>query len=658
MSKAEQQYDSSSISVLEGRDAVRKRPAMYIGSTGKSGYHHLVYEIVDNSIDEALAGHCKNIAVTLLPDGYVQVEDDGRGIPVGIHPVKKISAVEVVLTILHAGGKFGDNKAYSSTGGLHGVGSSVVNFLSEKFFVQVKREGFIWTQEYVKGVPTDRLKKGEPCKTTGTMVRFKPDIEVFKEFEKFDYDTLISRFHELGFLNPTVSFVITDKRVSPAKVEKFKHDDGLVGFVKEMNKGKKVLHDPASFEAVSGTTTASVAFQYNDKYQENVLSFVNSINTSEGGTHLVGFKTAYTRALNNYYLSDQFETKGKKVELIGDDFREGLSAVISIKMINPQFESQTKIKLGNSEIKGIVDKLVYEKVSVWLRKNPGPANFILQKALVAGRAREEARKAKELVQRKSAIDYFSSGLPGKLADCQSSNPDECELFLVEGESAGGTAKLGRNRKYQAILPLKGKVLNVEKTATSKSLVNAELKSISMAVGTGVLDQFALTKLRYNKIIIMTDADVDGSHIKVLLMTAFYKLMPELCKAGNLYAACPPLYLVTRRGRKTYLHADEDLERYRREEFGLVPDISEEEFKRREDSYKKQVTLQRFKGLGEMSAEQLWETTMNPENRRLKKLNIGDEKDLVDLIKMLMGNEIEARREFIMSHASQVQRLDI
>lgn len=648
MTEPTSDYSASEITVLKGAEAVRKRPAMYIGSTGKSGYHHLIWEIVDNSIDEALAGFCKNITVTLQPDNYVEVQDDGRGIPVELHPEEKKSGVEVVLTILHAGGKF-DDKLYQASGGLHGVGAAVVNFLSSRLDVAVKRDGGLWIQSYARGVPKAPLKRAGDAKGTGTFIRFTPDPEVFKELEAYDFSIIAKRLQELAYLNSGVTITLNDKRGDKPVSKVFTSAEGLAGFVKDLNKGKATVHPPIEIKDREKNVEVRLAIQYNQGLDEKILTFVNSINTIEGGTHLSGFRAGLTKALNNYY-SSSFDAKGK-LELTSDDFREGLAAVVSIKMGNPQFESQTKIKLGNTEIRWIVEKVVYDRMASWLRQESGYANIIMSRALVAAKAREEARKAKDLVRRKSIIESASFALPGKLSDCSSSKAEECELFLVEGESAGGTAKAGRDRRIQAILPLKGKVINAEKTTLDKVLNNAEINAIKLAVGTGIMERFDASRLRYHKIILMTDADVDGSHIKTLLLTAFFRLMPDLLKQGYLYCACPPLYRAEiakgkNRGHVTWLYNDDDLARFRK-----ATGLDKVEFNEK-------IKLQRFKGLGEMSAEQLWDTTMNPERRVLKRLVIDDEAGFAKLIELLMGGDVPERRDFIIKNCLNARTLDI
>ncbi len=795
-------YDSSSIKVLEGLEAVRLRPAMYIGSTGESGLHHLVYEVVDNSVDEALAGYCDKIEVTIHIDNSITVTDNGRGIPVDIHPEEGVSAAEVVMTKLHAGGKF-DTSSYKVSGGLHGVGVSVVNALSEWLKLEVWRDGGLWVQEYERGVPKAPIRKvGKVLKKTGTRITFRPDPTIFSTIE-FNYDTLAQRLRELAFLNKGLHITLTDEREDPPRVQEFHYSGGIAEFIKHLNRGKEVLHPVIYFEGVKdlpngGQLHIEVGLQYTDRYNETVFSFANNINTVDGGTHLSGFRSALTRTIN-YYAQQAGLIKNGKENLTGDDVREGLTAVISVKLPQPQFEGQTKTKL-NSDIYGLVVQFVNEKLGEYFDKNPAVMRRIVTKALEAARAREAARKARELTRRKGALD--SAGLPGKLADCQERDPARCELFLVEGESAGGTAKAGRDRRYQAILPLKGKILNVEKARYEKMLSHEEIRAIITAIGTGIgKDEFDISKLRYGKIIIMTDADVDGSHIRTLLLTFFFRHMQELITRGHIYVAQPPLYRIKRGKYEKYIkdekeltqeilrHATEELTLridadgrelkgpeleqfllqlddyrhmfqrvYRRlrhegvvevvarpnlqldsaeafrdsagleplaaalETLGVKPQLvlDEEqaawkvvfydpsgaqrtidielidlpEFRRlrriahqiapynqppfivtrknqehRIEHWRQLLdfvrtectrdwTIQRYKGLGEMNAEQLWETTMNAETRTLLRVELRDVVESDEIFSTLMGDDVESRRRFIEEHALDVRNLDI
>ncbi len=621
-------YSAESIKVLEGLEGVRKRPAMYIGSTGKDGLYHLIYEVVDNSVDEALAGYCKKIKVSLNEDGSVTVEDDGRGIPIDMHPTYKIPAVQLALTKLHAGGKF-DKKSYVISGGLHGVGISVVNALSKKLIVEVKREGKIYQQEYSRGNAKTKLKIVGNCDSndTGTKVTFWPDDNIFSTLE-FDYKVLEVRFREITFLNAGLKINLNDKIKN--KKQEFFSAGGLIEFVKWVNKSKEVIHKPIYFKREINSTIIEVSIQYNDGYQENIFGFVNTINTVEGGTHVSGFKTALTRVINDYA-----KKKGlKNGFLLGDDVREGITAIVSIKTKEPQFEGQTKTKLGNSEIKGFVDSAVTSALSEFFEENPSVAKKITSKALDSAKARLAAKKAKDLVRRKNAFSF--GGLPGKLADCSSKKPEKTELYLVEGESAGGSAKQARNKEIQAILPLKGKILNVEKSNPVKALSSEEITNMITAIGTGVGEQFNMGKLRYSKVIIMTDADVDGEHIKTLLLTFFFRFMPELIKNGNIYAALPPLFRVRKR-KDYYVYSEEELKKIT-EKLGAA-------------------NTTRFKGLGEMSLMQLWETTMNPKTRKLKKIFIKDAVEADQTFSMLMGSNVQARKTFISENAREAQ-LDV
>ena len=632
-----QSYDESQIQVLEGLEAVRKRPGMYIGSTSSRGLHHLVYEIVDNSIDEALAGFCKNIEVAINEDNSITVVDDGRGMPVGIHPKMGKATVEVIMTVLHAGGKFGGG-GYKVSGGLHGVGASVVNALSEYCEVTVKREGFIWQQKYSRGnVLCDLTKIGESDEH-GTKVLFKPDHEIFED-TVFDFEVLASRLRELAFLNKGIAITLTDKREGEERVEKFHYEGGIKEFVSYLNRNKEVLHEsPIYVEGEKDGIIAEIALQYNDGYNENLYSFANNIDTIEGGTHLAGFKSALTRAINDY--AKRFgHIKDNDKNLSGDDAREGLTAVVSVKISEPQFEGQTKTKLGNSEVRGVVDSIVAEGVSIFLEENPAVGKIIIDKALMAARARDAARKARELT-RKSVLER--STLPGKLADCSSKDPMECEIYIVEGDSAGGSAKQGRNRKFQSILPLRGKILNVEKQRLDRILNSDTIRSMITAFGAGIGKDFDEAKLRYNRIIIMTDADVDGAHIRTLLLTFFYRYMRPLIDGGHVYIAQPPLYKVSKGKREEYAYTDEDLDKIL------------EEFGGKDNS----INIQRYKGLGEMNANQLWDTTMDPEHRILLKATVEDAIAADEIFTILMGDKVEPRREFIQKNANKVSNLDI
>lgn len=635
MEQNKQSYDENQIQVLEGLEAVRKRPGMYIGSTSSRGLHHLVYEIVDNSIDEALAGFCKNIKVTINEDNSIQVIDDGRGMPVGMHPKMKKPTVEVIMTVLHAGGKFGGG-GYKVSGGLHGVGASVVNALSDKCIVTVKREGHIWQQEYHKGKVVTDLNIVGNTDETGTEVYFKPDEEIFDEVV-YDFEVLSQRLRELAFLNKGISITLIDKRDD--REEEYYYEGGIKSFVEYLNRNKEPLHEQTIYvEGIKDGVSVEVALQYHDGYNENIFSFANNIDTIEGGTHLVGFKTALTRVLNDY--GKKFgHLKENDKNLSGDDIREGLTAVISVKIGEPQFEGQTKTKLGNSEVRGIVDSIVGEGMSIFLEENPSVGKTVIDKALMAARAREAARKARELT-RKSVLER--SSLPGKLADCSSKDPRECEIYIVEGDSAGGSAKQGRDRKFQAILPLRGKILNVEKQRLDRILNADTIRSMITAFGAGIGTDFDIEKIRYNRIIIMTDADVDGAHIRTLLLTFFYRYMRELIDGGHVYIAQPPLYKVSKCKNEAYAYSDDELEQILNE------------FGGRDNS----LDIQRYKGLGEMNAEQLWDTTMDPEKRILLKATIEDAMAADEIFTILMGDKVEPRREFIQQNAKKVSNLDI
>jgi DNA gyrase subunit B len=623
-------YDVEKIQVLEGIHAIRKRPSMYIGSTDTRGLHHLVYEVVDNSIDEAMAGFCSNIDVSLNPDGSVSVVDDGRGIPVDIHPKHKKPGVEIVMTTLHSGGKF-DRKSYKVSGGLHGVGLSVVNALSEWIEVRVHRNGKEYFQRYERGSPTCNLKAVKDVDGTGTIVTFMPDREIFDMIE-FDFDTLSSTLKELAFLNKGV-------RISIGKGDRkevFQYDGGIVEYVQHINRNKNVLHqEPIYIEGERDDTQVEIAMQYTDSYAENIHTFANNINTTEGGTHLSGFRSALTRTINDYARKNNLLKD--KYNLSGEDAREGLTSIISVRLGEPQFEGQTKTKLGNSEIKGIVESIINKKLYEYFEENPGVARVCIERCKLAAQAREAARKARELTRRKGFLE--TSTLPGKLADCSERNPELSELYIVEGDSAGGSAKQGRDRRFQAILPLRGKILNVEKARLHKILKNNEIRALITAFGTNIGEEFDIEKARYHKLIIMTDADIDGSHIRTLLLTFFYRYMRPLIDAGYIYIAQPPLYRVKRGKEEHYLYNEKEMN---------------EKFK----ELGRGATIQRYKGLGEMNPRQLWETTMNPDTRILALVTIEDAVKADELFTILMGDAVEPRREFIHEHAKEVVNLDV
>ena len=631
-----QSYDESQIQVLEGLEAVRKRPGMYIGSTSSRGLHHLVYEIVDNSIDEALAGFCNEISVSINEDNSITVIDNGRGMPTGIHPKMGKSAVEVIMTVLHAGGKFGGG-GYKVSGGLHGVGASVVNALSEWCEVTVSRDGEVWQQKYSRGAAISDLAKIGETEEHGTRVSFKPDIEIFEETE-YDFEILSNRLRELAFLNKGIRIVLTDKR-EENKEDVYFYEGGIKEFVAYLNRNKEVLHqEPIYVEGERDGIIAEVSLQYNDGYSENLYSFANNIDTIEGGTHLSGFKTALTRVINDYGKKFNHLKENDK-NLSGDDIREGLTAVVSVKISEPQFEGQTKTKLGNSEVRSVVDSIVGEGVSIFLEENPNVGKIIIEKALMAARARDAARKARELT-RKSVLER--SALPGKLADCSSKDPLECEIYIVEGDSAGGSAKQGRNRRFQAILPLRGKILNVEKQRLDRILTSDTIKSMITAFGAGIGDDFDENKLRYNRIIIMTDADVDGAHIRTLLLTFFFRYMRGLIDGGHVYIAQPPLYQIKKNKKEYYAYSDKELE-------SMLEEIGGKD---------NTTNIQRYKGLGEMNANQLWDTTMDPEKRILLKATVEDAIAADEIFTILMGDKVEPRREFIHKNAKKVSNLDI
>ncbi len=620
------EYSAKDIEVLDDLEAVRKRPGMYIGGVGIRGLHHLLWEIVDNSIDEHLAGYCDTIKVTIHEDGSVSVEDNGRGIPTEMHPIGR-PALEIVMTKLHAGGKF-NRKVYKVSGGLHGVGLSVVNALSEWLEVWVKRGGKVYYQRYERGKPVTELKVVGEAKDTGTKIRFKPDSDLFETTE-FRYDLISQRLKELAYLNRGLRIILEDER--SGKREEYRFEDGIVGLVKALNRNRKTLHDPIYIEGERNGIKVEIAIQFTDSDIENLLAFANNIATVEGGTHVIGFRAGLTRAVNEYGRKNV-----RKFEVLsGADIREGLTAVISVKIPEPQFEGQTKTKLTNSEVKTVVESIVYSGVLRWLEENPQRADVLINKFLITKRAREAAKKAKDLVKRRNEL---LNTLPGKLADCSSKDPNERELFIVEGESAGGSAKQARDRRFQAILPIRGKIINVEKSGMSKILKNAEIKAIIAAIGAGIGKEFDISKVRYRRIIIMTDADVDGAHIRTLLLTFFYRYMRPLVEAGYLFIAQPPLYRVKKGKKVYYAYSDSELN-------GLLEKLGDAE-------------VQRYKGLGEMNPEQLWETTMDPKNRILIQVTIEDAKRADELFRILMGEDVESRRRFIMEHSKEVRNLDI
>ena len=643
MEKYEHKYGAEQIQVLEGLEAVRKRPGMYIGSTSVRGLHHMVYEIVDNCVDEALAGYCTEINIVIEPGNIMSVEDNGRGIPVEIHPKTHISTAETVYTVLHAGGKFGGDSGYKVSGGLHGVGASVVNALSNWVEVTIQRDGGLYQMSFEKGKTVKKLEKIGNSKKTGTKVRFLADDTIF-ETQEFDYDVLETRFREMAFLTKGLKITFEDKR-NPEKQKKveFCFEGGLKSFVEFLNKNKECLHKDPIYIEKDGEVPVEIAMQYTTSYSENIYTFVNNINTIEGGTHLEGFKRALTKVFNDYARSHNL-LKDKDANLQGEDIREGITAVVSVKVKEPQFEGQTKTKLGNSEVTGIVQSMVNEALATFLEENPNVAKAILEKCVSAARAREAARKARELVRRKSALE--TTTLPGKLADCSSKNAEECEVYIVEGDSAGGSAKQGRDRKFQAILPLWGKMLNVEKARADKIYGNDKLNPVIVAVGAGIGKDFDITKIRYGKVIIMADADVDGAHIRTLMLTFFFRYMRPLIENGNVYLAQPPLYKLAKKGMEDiYCYTDE----------GLDKAFAELEAK---GIARESLSLQRYKGLGEMNPEQLWETTMNPEKRTLIQVTMDDAIKADETFTLLMGDEVEPRRDFIAQNAKYVKNLDI
>ncbi|MFN2316536.1 MAG: DNA topoisomerase (ATP-hydrolyzing) subunit B [Gemmatimonadales bacterium] len=632
-------YAAGSIQVLKGLEAVRKRPGMYIGSTSENGLHHLVYEVVDNSIDEALAGYCDTIGVVIHPDNSVTVTDNGRGIPVEMHPTEKKPALEVALTVLHAGGKF-DKNSYKVSGGLHGVGVSVVNALSEKLVATVDRDGQRHQMSFVRGKTTQDITVVGKTKSTGTTITFKPDPEIFTVLE-YHYTTLADRLRQLAFLNKGITITLTDEREDPAKAEVFYAKGGLVEFVQWLNRNRKSLHPkPVSFFAAKDDVEVDLALQYEDGYNENVFTFVNNINTHEGGTHLTGFRSALTRTINEFAKKGNYLKKAD-FTLSGEDIREGLTCVLHVKVKEPQFEGQTKTKLGNSEVEGIVKQVVNEHLGNYLEEHPPVIRAILDKAVSAARAREAARKARDLVRKKSGLE--NAVLPGKLADCSLDDPALCEIYLVEGDSAGGSAKQGRDRSFQAILPLRGKILNVERARIDKILGNEEIRSMITAIGAGVREEFDLAKTRYHKIILMTDADVDGAHIRTLLLTFFFRQMPELIEAGYIFIAQPPLYRVARGKEEFYAYNDQEREEY---------------VKRISNGGEKNVNIQRYKGLGEMNPDQLWKTTMDPATRTVQRVTLEDAVEASKLFDELMGDLVEPRRLFIEQNARYVSVLDV
>ena len=637
MDKVEHEYGAEQIQVLEGLEAVRKRPGMYIGSVSVRGLHHLVYEIVDNSVDEALAGYCKEINITIEPGNVICVEDDGRGIPVGKHEKTGLSAAETVYTVLHAGGKFGGDSGYKVSGGLHGVGSSVVNALSKWVEVTIQRDGGIYQMAFERGKTTKHLEKIGDSNKTGTKVRFLADDTIFETLE-YEYEVLENRFREMAFLTKGLKLTIEDKRVEPSRKSEFCYEGGLISFVEYLNRNKEKINDKPIYIEKDGEFPIEIAIQYTTAYSENIYSFVNNINTIEGGTHLEGFKRSLTKVFNDYAKKHNI-LKEKDPNIQGEDIREGITAVISVKVKEPQFEGQTKTKLGNSEVTGNVMSVMNEELSAFLEENPNIAKAILEKCISAARAREAARKARELVRRKSALE--GSTLPGKLADCSEKNAELCEVYIVEGDSAGGSAKQGRDRKFQAILPLWGKMLNVEKSRADKIYNNDKLQPVILAIGAGIGNDFDITKIRYGKVIIMADADVDGAHIRTLLLTFFFRYMRPLIENGNVYLAQPPLYKISKKGIKDiYCYSDEQLTE-KLDEVG-----------------REGASIQRYKGLGEMNPEQLWDTTMNPETRILIKVNIEDAIKADEIFNILMGDDIAPRRDFIEQNAKYVKNLDI
>jgi DNA gyrase subunit B len=628
-------YTAEDIQVLGGREAVRLRPGMYIGSTDQRGLHHLVYEIVYNSVDEAMAGYCDKITITLREDDGITVSDNGRGIPVDIHPVTNISALETVMTTLHAGAKFG-GKIYQVSGGLHGVGASVVNALARTLAVSVRRDGKLYKQEYERGIPVEEAKEVGPAKGTGTSITFRADEEIFPKIS-YDFNTLGERLREVAYLNKGLTIVFRDEPNDREKT--FYFEGGITGFVRHLNRNRAVRHRlPIYIEKTVGNTIVEVAMQYNDGFADSTFSFANCVNTIEGGTHLTGFRSALTRVLNDYAHKNKL-LKESDANLVGEDVREGLTAIVSVKLSEPQFEGQTKSKLGNIEVKSLTEGVVAEGLALYLEEHPDDARRILDKAITAAKGREAARKARDLIIKKNSLD--AGTLPGKLAECSSKNPEHCEIYLVEGDSAGGSAKQGRNRRFQAILPLRGKILNVEKASPEKILSHEEIRAIITALGTGIDDEFNLSRLRYHRVILMTDADVDGAHIRTLLLTFFFRHMPELIANSHLYIAQPPLFRIKSAKVEHWVYNEREKEEVLGEMKGS-----------------KNIVLQRYKGLGEMSAEQLWQTTMNPESRTLLSVNVEDVAKADSIFSLLMGGEVPPRKAFIQAHGRSVKNLDI
>ncbi|OIO49401.1 MAG: DNA gyrase subunit B [Parcubacteria group bacterium CG1_02_41_12] len=669
-----QAYGASQISVLEGLEPVRKRPGMYIGNTAKEGLHHLVWEVVDNSIDEAMAGFANEITIALLPDSAVSVTDNGRGIPVDKHPTAKVSALEVVLTKLHAGGKFGEG-GYKVSGGLHGVGVSVVNALSEFTRAEVKREGKLWMQEYKRGKPVKKVASIGSARGTGTTIIFKPDDTIFTTME-FDWDYILDHLRQQAYLTKGVKISITDERADDSKSYSFYFEGGIASYVKHINRNHEPKHESVFYiEKEIDNINVEVALQYIEDYKENVFSFANNIHTIEGGSHLVGFRTALTRTLNAY-AKNKGILKDKDDTLQGEDTREGLTAIVSVKVPEPQFEGQTKAKLGNDEVRPAVDTVFSDALAVWMEEHPREAEAIIGKALLAAQARKAARAARDTVLRKGALEGFA--LPGKLADCSSKDPSECELYIVEGDSAGGSAKQGRDRRFQAILPLRGKILNVERARIDKMLANNEIKSLVIAMGTNIGEMLNMDDLRYGRIIIMTDADVDGAHIRTLLLTLFFRYFPEVIYQGHLFIAQPPLYQVSKGKQSHYAYSDEELEKFKKQMGGVsIKDKQEEQSQSANlkdqdgldqdvDSKEEVITtqasghinIQRYKGLGEMNPSQLWETTMDPATRIMKQVTAEDAEKANEIFDILMGTEVPARKKFIQTHAKDVRNLDI
>ncbi len=663
-------YGADSITVLEGLDPVKKRPGMYIGSTSATGLHHLIWEVADNGFDEAMAGHADKITVTLLPDGMIQVTDNGRGIPVQKHKVTGVSALETVLTKLHAGGKFGEGGGYKVSGGLHGVGVSVVNALSDYLKAEVHREGKVWIQEFKKGIPVKKLKPIGTSKKTGTIITFKPDESIFDTVE-FNWGTILDHFRQQTYLTKGIAMIVSDKRKGHReKSYKFYFEGGIKSYVKSLHKNKSVKNPTIFYiDKDLGESKVEVALQYNDEYNETVLPFANNIYNLEGGTHVAGFRTALTRTLNNYARKNNI-LKEKEENLTGEDVREGLTAIISVKITEPQFEGQTKGKLGNAEVKTYVEQVFGEAFNTFLEESPKEAEAILSKCMLSAQARIAARTARATILRKGALDGMT--LPGKLADCSSRKPEECELYIVEGDSAGGSAKQGRDRKFQAILPLRGKILNVERARLDKMLANNEIKNLVIAMGTNIDEQFDLEKLRYHRIIIMTDADVDGSHIRTLLLTLFFRHFTPLVLNGNLYIAQPPLYQIKKGNSSQYAYTEEEKEKIIIDFGGEVEEIKEEkeeddevddeaskkETQEKEKKASSKIKIQRYKGLGEMNPDQLWETTMDPERRVMKQVTVKDTAQADKIFDMLMGGDVAPRKHFIQTHAKKVENLDV